>query len=254
VGPQLTLTPLLGLPLFSPGDDLAAVTVASTRNQGFAPAAGDVLVVAQKVVSKVENRQVSLASVVPGERARSLAEQTGKDPRLVELILSESASVLRVRQGLLVVEHRRGHILANAGIDTSNIDRQSDSVLLWPEDPDASAAALAAAVGEAFGVAIPVIISDSIGRAWRLGTVGHAIGVAGMDPLWNQVGASDLFDNVLRVTEPATADAIAAAAGLVQGEAAEAQPVVWVRGCALGPGPGRPSSALLRPQSADMFR
>jgi coenzyme F420-0:L-glutamate ligase/coenzyme F420-1:gamma-L-glutamate ligase len=154
----------------------------------------------------------------------------------------------------LVVEHRRGHILANAGIDTSNIDRQSDSVLLWPEDPDASAAALAAAVDEAFGVAIPVIISDSIGRAWRLGTVGHAIGVSGMDPLWNQVGASDLFDNRLRVTEPATADAIAAAAGLVQGEAAEAQPVVWVRGCALGPGPDRTSRALLRPQSADMFR
>jgi len=254
VASSLALTPVRDIPLLGPGDDLAALIVKLTRSQGLQPQPGDLLVVAQKVISKIEGRQVALDTVSPGREARALAETTAKDPRLVELILSESNAVIRTRPGLLIVEHRCGHILANAGIDASNIDQQTESVLLWPVDPDASASRMATAMAEAFGFSIPVIINDSIGRAWRLGTVGHAIGVAGMDPLWNQVGSRDLLGNVLRVTEPATADGVAAAAALLQGEAAEGQPVVWVRGCPTGGGSPRTAAALLRPEASDMFR
>lgn len=246
--------PLEGIPLVAPGDDLVSLIVAASCD--VSPSPGDVLVVAQKVVSKAEGRLVRLADVTPGDRAVALAAETGKDPRQVELILSESKAVVRVKPGVIVVEHRLGTILANAGIDASNIEQSTDdpAVLLWPEDPDASAQRLADGLTAHFGFPVPVIINDSIGRAWRLGTIGHAIGCAGLDPLWNQVGGSDLMGNTLRVTEPATADALAAAAALVQGEAAEGLPVVWVRGCPLKTENPRPASALLRDPEMDMFR
>ena len=162
---------------------------------------------------------------------------------------------MRSRPGLIIAEHRCGHVLANAGIDASNIAQdEGEQVLLWPENPDVSATELHQRFTEAYGFGVPVIINDSMGRAWRLGTTGHAIGVAGLDPLWNQVGERDLYGNELRVTEPATADGLAAAAALVQGEAAEGSPVVWVRGCPRSSGEARSSLALLRPHSADMFR
>lgn len=253
---EISLTALDGLPLVTADDDLVALVVSASGGNGFMPRPGDVLVLAQKIVSKVEGRQVCLDDVEPGPDAMLLAEKTGKDPRLVALILSESVAVIRSRPGLIIVEHKTGHILANAGIDASNIHQgeSGPTVLLWPEDPDASARELSGQMSAHYGFRIPVVINDSIGRAWRMGTVGHAIGVAGLDPLWNQVGERDLFGNELRVTEPATADGIAAAAALLQGEAAEGRPVIWVRGCPLAGSAGRGAKALLRPHATDMFR
>lgn len=255
MAPTLSLTAVEHLPWVTPGDDLVPLVIAATASQGLVPEPGDILVVAQKVVSKAEDRLVALAAVSPSTAAVKLAEETGKDARLVELILSESTAIVRSRPGLIIAEHRCGHVLANAGIDASNIAQDDgEQVLLWPEDPDVSATDLHQRYTKAYGFRVPVIINDSMGRAWRLGTTGHAIGVAGLDPLWNQVGEHDLYGNELRVTEPATADGLAAAAALVQGEAAEGSPVVWIRGCPRSSGEPRSSRALLRPHSADMFR
>ncbi len=253
---EIALTALEGLPLIAPGDDLVAMIASASGRQGIVPRSGDTLVVAQKIVSKSEDRYVNLDEVEPSLRANAVAGETGKDPRLVELILSESRGVLRSRPGLIIVEHRTGHVLANAGIDASNIDQGGGggSVLLWPKDPDASARELSDRISETYGFRVPVVINDSIGRAWRMGTVGHAIGLYGFAALWNQVGQADLYGNELRVTEPATADGIAAAAALVQGEAAEGRPVVWVRGCPVSSASTGSATALLRSQATDMFR
>lgn len=252
---MLSISAIQGLPEIVAGDDLATLIGDATSAQ-FSVSDGAVLVVAQKIVSKAEDRLVSLRDVDPSASAIALAEQVEKDPRLVELILKESNTIVRQAPGLLIVEHRSGHILANAGIDTSNIsqDAQNPQVLLWPENPDQSAAILSDQLAQYFGHAIPVIINDSIGRPWRYGTVGQAIGCAGIDPLWNQVGELDRFNNELRVTEPATADGIAAAAALVQGEAAEGLPVVWVQGCLYKPTEQGNASALLRSRDRDLFR
>ena len=177
--PSLTLTAIPGLPLVAPGDDLAAVLIEGLERAGIAPLARDVLVVAQKVVSKAENRFVDLAEVTPSERARELARAVDKDPRLVELILSESEEVVAYRPGVLVVAHRLGMVLANAGIDRSNVGAQEDGeerVLLLPEDPDASAAQLKARLDAHYGLDWGVIIADSLGRAWRNGVTGIALG------------------------------------------------------------------------------
>jgi coenzyme F420-0:L-glutamate ligase/coenzyme F420-1:gamma-L-glutamate ligase len=251
----LQVIPLSGFPLVEPGDDLALLVRDALRRNGLQLAAGDVLVIAQKVVSKAENRYVDLAGVTPGERALALAGQAQKDPRQVECILGESREVLRVRPGVLIVEHRNGYVMANAGIDRSNIEQPEGRarVLLLPEDPDRSAADLRTALEGQLGVAPAVIINDSVGRAWRLGTVGIALGCAGLDPLHEQVGEPDLFGNLLEVTAAATADQLAAAASLVQGEADEACPVVLARGARLRPG-SRGAAALLRERALDMFR
>lgn len=252
----MQLEVLQGMPMVQAGDSLPDLIIHATEQSGWLPHLGDVLVVAQKIVSKAEGRLVRLNQVSPGAEAQALAASAHKDPRLVQLILDESKAVIRVRPGVLIVEHRLGPILANAGIDASNIEQAADreSVLLWPRDPDDSARSLSLALARHFGVSLPVIINDSIGRAWRLGTVGHAIGCYGIDPLWNQVGQTDLMGNTLRVTEPATADALAAAASLMQGEASEGTPVVWVRDCPVKTTFPRPATALLRPLGQDMFR
>ena len=238
------------------GDSLADIIVELTKKQAIEPPPGSILVVAQKVVSKAEGRIVDLKSVKVSKKAQTLAHSTGKDPRLVELILQESRSIIRTRHGLLITEHRTGHILANAGIDISNVSDaiDSDDVLLWPEDPDASAHGLSARLSEAFGFFMPVIINDSLGRPWRLGTVGSAIGSYGLEPVWNQVGETDLFGQPMHSTAPAMADAIAAAASLVQGETDQGLPVVWVTGCAMRTGLKETSRSLLRPPDQDMFR
>ena len=251
----LQLIPLADFPLVEPGDDLARLIADSLQENELALAAGDVLVVAQKIVSKAEGRYRQLRDVTPSERASDLAARAGKDPRQVQLLLDESAEVLRVRPGVIIVEHRNGYVLANAGIDRSNIrsDPENPRVLLLPENPDRSAQALRDDLHRITGVAPQVIVNDSVGRAWRNGTVGIAIGCAGLDPLHNQIGDRDLFGNVLEVTEPAVADELAAAASLVMGQAAEACPVVLARGLALRPAAGG-SAALLRDRSLDLFR
>tara|TARA_R110000823_G_scaffold130015_15_gene258034 strand:+ start:27820 stop:28587 length:768 start_codon:yes stop_codon:yes gene_type:complete len=252
---RLELLPLTGMPLLEPGDDLAAIIVAALGRNDLELREGDVLVIAQKVVSKVENRYVSLSAVTPGSEACALAGEVCKDPRQVELILRESREVLRARPGVIIVEHRNGYVHANAGIDRSNIssDPEDPRLLLLPEDADASAANLRGAVQALTGVAPQVIINDSFGRAWRNGTVGVAIGTAGLLPLKNQIGERDLFGNVLEVTEAAVADELAAAASLVMGQAAEAVPVVLVRGAALASAETG-SKSLLRDRALDMFR
>lgn len=252
---RLELIPLQDFPLVEPGDDLVQLILDALRDNALTLQAGDVLIIAQKIISKAENRYVRLADVIVSAEAHALAKQADKDPRQVQLILQESREVLRVRPGVIIVEHRNGYVHANAGIDKSNISRDADDprVLLLPENPDASARALRQGLAERAGIAPQIIINDSMGRAWRNGTVGLAIGTAGLQPLNNQIGDVDMFGNVLEVTEPAVADELAAGASLVMGQAAEACPVVLARGARLHPAEVG-SGGLLRDRSIDMFR
>jgi len=252
---RLELIALEDFPLVEPGDDLGTLIAESLHHNQLVLQAGDVLVVAQKVVSKAEGRYVRLADIIPGPEALALAERAEKHPRQVQLILDESREVLRVRPGVIIVEHRHGYVHANAGIDKSNIANSSGDprVLLLPLDPDASAMALRQALGARYGLTPQVIINDSSGRAWRNGTVGIAIGTAGLTPVRNQIGERDMFGNILEVTEPAEADELAAAASLLMGQSAQGRPVVLARGLALLPAQGG-SQALIRPREQDLFR
>ncbi len=252
---MLSIKSVPGLPEVQPGDDLAALIAEAMRQARLKLRAGDVLVIAQKVVSKAEGRIVELATVEPRPEAVRLAGEVDKDPRLIELILRESTEVLRTVPGVIVVEHNLGLVMANAGIDQSNLRPGDDHgfALLLPEDPDGSAAALRDALGTRFGVDIAVIVNDSVGRAWRLGTVGLAIGVAGMTALWDLRGERDLFGRELLVSETGIADQVASAAQIVQGEGAEGTPVVRVRGLR-ELGPPQTARALLRPRNQDLFR
>lgn len=253
---QITLTAVPGIPDIQPGDDLVEIIAQALERASYPLQNGDVVVVAQKVVSKAEGRIVALKDVVPSAAAVIWAEQTGKDPRLVELILRESREVLRARRDLLIVEHRLGFICANAGIDHSNVcaGNEMDAwALLLPKDPDASARRLREGLYGRLGVQVAVLIIDSHGRAWRLGTVGVAIGVAGMHPLSDLRGHPDRYGRKLRVTQVGTADEIAAAASLLMGQAAEGTPVIVVRGAPYHVGEGG-LSELLRPRELDLFR
>lgn len=253
----LTLTPLPNIPLIQPGDDLAGLILSSLKQADITLQDGDILVLAQKIVSKVENRLVDLATITPTPAALELAEKTGKDPRLVELVLRESNEVLRTRPGSVVVEHKLGFVCANAGIDHSNVagdgNQAEEWVLLLPENPDQSAAEIRAALESVSGKRIGVLIIDSHGRAWRLGTVGVAIGLSGLPGLVDERGWTDLFGYTLQITVVGVADELAAAASLVMGQAAEGTPVVHVRGF---PYPLRDGSLkeMLRPKEQDMFR
>ncbi len=252
---SITLTALPGLPLVEPGDDVAALVAAGAERAGVRVQAGDIFVIAQKIISKAENRYVDLGSVTPSARALELAKVVGKDPRHIEVVLSESTEVVRARTNVIIVAHRLGFVMANAGIDESNIDHSAGGgrVLLLPQNPDASSAALKAALDARFGVPVGIIINDSFGRPWRNGVVGVAIGSAGVPALRDMVGAPDLFGRAMRVTEVAIADELAAAASLVMGQGDEGQPVVHVRGFA-SDAPANPASALVRPKERDMFR
>jgi coenzyme F420-0:L-glutamate ligase / coenzyme F420-1:gamma-L-glutamate ligase len=244
-----------GLPLVQPGADLLRLIIEAIEAGGHALADGDVMVVAQKVVSKAEGRYVDLATVRPSARALSLAEEVGKDARLVEVILGESRRVVRHRPGVLIVEHRLGFVVANAGIDQSNVDPKSgrEPVLLLPEDPDGSAQRLHDGLARDCGKQVGVVISDSFGRAWRLGTIGTALGVAGLPALVDLRGRPDLYGRALQVSETAFADEIAAAASLLMGQADEALPVVLVRGLRWS-APTSPAASLLRDPEHDLFR
>lgn len=253
----LTLTPLAGIPLIRPGDNLADIVVTALESNGIALADNDILVFAQKIISKAEGRLVNLATVSPSPAALELAARSEKDPRLAELILRESNEVLRTRPGTVITEHRIGFVSANAGIDHSNVagdgDMREEWVLLLPQDPDASARALQHALRQRTGKQIGAMIIDSHGRAWRLGTVGVAIGLAGVPGLVDLRGQKDLFDYTLKITVVGAADELAAAASLVMGQAAEGTPVVHVRGFNY---PLRESSVqeLIRPREQDLFR
>ena len=253
----LSLIPLQDIPLISPGDDLAKIILAALKQNQLALQDGDILVLAQKIVSKAENRLVNLTTVQPSDKAQHFAALTGKDPRLLELILSESREVLRTREGLIIVEHKLGFVCANAGIDHSNVSGSwgspEDWVLLLPEDPDRSAEALRQTLEDETGCQLGVLIIDSHGRAWRLGTVGVAIGLAGLPGLVDLRGQADLFDYRLRATRVAAADELAAAASLMMGQAAEGTPVVLARGFPYALRDGS-LQELIRPKDLDMFR
>lgn len=249
---RVDLRALTRFPLIAPGDDLAAIIWRRLKAQRLGLLEGDVLVIAQKIVSKAEGRFVALGTVTPRRKARALASKTGKDARVVELILREARSVVRVRPGLIVVEHKLGFVLANAGIDSSNVGIE-DAVLLLPQNPDASAALLRAKLAKISGVAPAIVINDSLGRAFRNGIVGTALGAVGLAALADLRGTPDLFGRPLQSTEVGLADEIASAGSLLQGQAAEGQPVVLVRGLNLA---GRVSSGatLIRSGAEDLFR
>lgn len=252
--PRIEFIAVPGFPLVGPGDDLAALTLAGIARAGLELCSGDVVVFAQKIVSKAEGRLVDLATIAPSAEAIALAAETRKDARLVELILSESRRVVRARPGVLIVEHRLGLIMANAGIDQSNVPADGHEIaLLLPEDPDASARRLSAALSAASGTGIAVVINDSFGRAWRLGTMGIAIGAAGLPALLDRRGEPDLFGRPLQVTVVGHADEIAAGASLLMGQAGEGRPVVLVRGLSPVGSPGA-ATDLIRPEAEDLFR
>jgi coenzyme F420-0:L-glutamate ligase/coenzyme F420-1:gamma-L-glutamate ligase len=252
---ELTLTPLSGIPMIEPGDDLTAVMVMGLQDTGLKLEDGDIIVVAQKVVSKAEGRLVDLADVTPSYRALEVAKAAEKDPRIVELILQESRGILRTRPGLIIVEHKLGFVCANAGIDRSNIESGGgrELVLLLPEKPDKSANHLRIAIEKTAGKQVGILINDSHGRAWRIGTLGTAIGIAGVPAVIDQRGDADIFGYRLENTIIGVADELAAAASLVMGQAAEGRPFVHVRGF-----PYQLQNAslqeVIRPPDEDLFR
>jgi coenzyme F420-0:L-glutamate ligase/coenzyme F420-1:gamma-L-glutamate ligase len=254
------------MPLIRQGDDLADIIVRALRTDGIQLQANDILVIAQKIVSKAEGRMVNLATVTPSQRALELAGPTEKDPRVIELILQESNEILRTRPGAIIVEHRLGFVCANAGIDHSNVFPDisevsqdigditpEDWVLLLPKCPDRSAEQIRQKIKAATKARIGVLIIDSHGRAWREGTVGTAIGISGLPGLLDLRGQPDLFDFKLRITQVGVADELAAAASLMMGQAAEGTPVVHVRGFPYRLREGN-LKELLRPKEQDLFR
>ena len=252
---ELRIIALAGFPQVAPGDDLALMTQAALARGELRLCAGDTLVFAQKIISKAEGRRIELRTVTPGARALELAKTVQKDPRLVELILGESRRIVRAAKDVLIVEHRLGLIMANAGIDQSNVadPASGEFALLLPEDPDASAGRLRERLRALTGCEPGIVISDSFGRPWRVGTVGVAIGCAGFPATLDLRGEIDMFGRPLRVTVVGHADEVAAAASIVMGQAGEARPVVLVRGLQ-SRAPTQPAAALIRPQQQDLFR
>ena len=257
----MTLTSLQYIPIIRHGDNLPDIVVNALHENTISLEDNDILVLAQKIVSKAEGRTVHLATVTPSQRAIELAEKTEKDARLVELILQESNEVLRTRTGTIIVEHKLGFVCANAGIDHSNVSSLlpeggkagEEWVLLLPAEPDRSAETIRQEIQSATGKRIGVLIIDSHGRAWRTGTVGVAIGIAGMPGLQDLRGEEDLFGSILRITQVGVADELAAAASLLMGQAAEGTPVVHVRGFPYPLHDGT-MQELLRPREQDLFR
>jgi coenzyme F420-0:L-glutamate ligase/coenzyme F420-1:gamma-L-glutamate ligase len=250
---RLELFALPGLPMVRTGDDLPAMILAGVARAGQVLRDRDVVVIAQKIVSKAEGRTVDLADVVPSAEAIALAAEVGKDPRIVQVVLSDSAKVVRSRPNLMIMQHRLGFVMANAGVDQSNVAEADghQRALLLPLDPDGSAAAIRDALAPAANVG--VIISDSFGRPWRRGTAGVAIGAAGIPSVIDLRGKPDLFGRTLEVSIIGFADEIAAAASLLQGQAGEGQPVVVVRGLTWD-APDVPVADVIRPPEEDLFQ
>ncbi|MHB8618839.1 MAG: coenzyme F420-0:L-glutamate ligase [Chloroflexota bacterium] len=248
---EVRLIPVRGLPVVQPGDDVAALVIGRMEHP---PEEGDVFVIAQKIISRAEGRLVHLADVTPSPRALELAPVAKKDPRLVEVILNDSREVLRLHEGVLIVEQRSGFICANAGVDRSNVPPGDGEVAaLLPVDADESARVFIERVRQITGLAVAAIVNDSHGRPWREGSVGVAIGLAGMRPLKDERGQRDLFGYELQTSVIGLADEVAAAASLLMGQADEAIPVVVVRGLAYEAGNGS-IGEILRPRERDLFR
>lgn len=256
--PELTVRALPGLPMFAPGQSIAQAICSALATMEDGLRDGDICVIAQKIVSKVEGRTLDLAALTPGEAALGLAARTARDPAMAQAIIDESAEIMRPHPAAIIARHRTGHVLANAGIDASNVEgSDAGRVLLWPVDPDASARTLRADLMAQGGARVGVVIADSMGRAWRIGTVGTAIGCAGLTVLEDRRGrAVDLYGRTLQATVIAIADSVAAMAALAMGEGDEGTPVALVRGAARWTceedGPGAASG--LRPVEQDMFR
>jgi coenzyme F420-0:L-glutamate ligase / coenzyme F420-1:gamma-L-glutamate ligase len=254
---QITLTALPNIPFVHVGNDLAALILAGLEAARITLASGDVLVIAQKIVSKAEGRLLNLDEIIPSARASELAAITEKDPRFIEVVLSESKEVLRTRLNTLIVEHRLGFVCANAGVDRSNVgphlEGEAEYVLCLPLNPDQTCQTLRERLQSDTGADVGVIINDSHGRAWRNGTVGVALGVAGFPALLDMRGHPDLFDYTLQITQIGLADELAAAASLLMGQADEGRPIIHVRGV---PYPFREGGVqeLVRPKEMDLFR
>ncbi len=251
---HLQLIPLTGIPLVQPGHDLAGLIFNSLQTAGLSLADDDIVVVAQKVVSKAEDRFVRLSEVTPSTQALELAEMTGKPAAHVEVILWDTAEIIRAQKELLIVAHKLGFISANAGVDHSNVGRESGLLLRLPADPDASARTIRQGLAELAGARPPVLIIDSHGRPWRWGTVGVTIGLSGLAPVQDLRGRPDLFGRPLQRTEVGLADQIAAAASLLMGQAGEGCPVVILRGLPFTPDETVRAADLLRPKETDLFR
>ncbi|MCR9138692.1 MAG: coenzyme F420-0:L-glutamate ligase [Alphaproteobacteria bacterium] len=253
---ELSIRALENFPLVEAGDDLARLIADAMAENKIEPMDGDIFVLAQKIVSKATDCLVDLQTITPGEKARELASIVNKDPRLVEVILTESRAVLRHVPDVLITEHHSGWIMANAGIDASNVAGE-DEVLLLPRDPDGYCGKLRQQLQTRYAVNVGVLINDSFGRPWRLGTTGVALGAAGLPSLWDRRGDTDLFGRELKVSQQAIADEIAAAASLLQGQGNEGRPVILIRGfdfAAPGSPPERPAADLLRSTGEDLFR
>lgn len=250
----ISITPIAGIKLVEPGDDLAALLLDGLKNSDLALEDGDIVAVAQKIVSKAEGRQVDLATVVPSEEACRLASETEKDPRLVQLILDESTEVVRKKPGVLIMRHNLGLVGAHAGVDQSNINHDGGGcALLLPKDPDASAARIRRALVAATGRQVGVLVTDSANRPWRLGTVGIAIGAAGLTTLDDRRGGTDLYGRELKVTLVNRADSLASAATLTMGETTEGTPAALIRGFEKDDST-QSAADIPRPLEEDLFR
>lgn len=247
----LEIIALDGFPLVQPGEPLSPLIREALEQNNLTLREGDILVLAQKIVSKSENRYARLSETEPSPEAKELAQTCDKDPRMVQLVLNESTQVIRATRGVLIVRHKLGHVMANAGLDQSNIGNEEDLILLLPENPDASAQRIREEIHRQSGIGIGILICDSFGRPWRMGTTGVCIGCAGLISVHDQRGGADLFGRELQVTMPAKGDEIAAAASLIMGEANEGTPLVLVRGLELAGEGG--SGDLIRPIEEDLF-
>ena len=249
---MIEILPIEGIPDVSKGYNLGKLIVSKFQASGNEIRKGDIVVVAQKVVSKAEGRTVSLSKVKPSKFASEIAKLSDKDPRQVEVILRESAKIVRMKDGHLITETKHGFVCANSGVDTSNVGKGSDTVTLLPVDPDRSAASIRSEIIRVTGLDVPVIVTDTFGRAWRLGHVNFAIGISGMKPIRDYRGTRDMYRHVLRVTEMAVADELASAAELVMNKA-DRVPAAVIRGYSFRKALGT-AKELVRPEELDLFR
>ncbi len=249
---MLTILPVKGIPDIKKGDDLGKLILGKVEDQGDEFQQGDIAVISQKIVSKAEGRVLPLSKIIPSDFAKTIANETGKDPRQVEVVLRESKKIIRMRAGHLITETSQGFICANAGVDQSNVGTKRDSVTLLPRDSDVSADRIRKTIHHSTGKDVPVIITDTFGRAWRIGQVNFAIGVSGMKPIHDYRGTKDMYRRTMQVTEIAVADELAAAAELVMNKA-DRVPVAIVRGYKAPRGRGRVKD-LIRPEEFDLFR
>ena len=242
------------MPLIQPGQDLSDEIINAIASESILVDDGDVIAIAQKIVSKSENRYLDISSLSPSEEAKTLSKQIDKDPKFIQAILNESKKVVRYRMGVLIVEHKLGFIHANAGIDRSNIDQEQDIVLLLPEDPDESAKEISQSLSQFFKKNVSVIITDTMGRPFRNGIVGFTIGSHNIECILDERGQKDLYENKLKVTQIGIADELAAAASLLMGQAAQKKPVVIIKGYKFNQNNLSDSQSLIRGEEEDLFR